>query len=203
MLLRCVSPVNGQTSGKRNIIMSTTNGLEFNDVTGTSNWIFRTNAGAERARISNTGAITTASFPGSSYNLAAVSAFTNGTISYYSSDRRLKHNIQPIENGLDIVNRLKPSTFNLNVDNYAASGFIAQDVLGLVPGAATVVPNDGMLAFNVNGIVAYVAKAVQELDSRTKELKIENEALKTKVAALEESVTRLTQYGTNHPGTNQ
>jgi hypothetical protein len=129
----------------------------------------------ERMTLSSSGNLTvngniTANFPGSSYNTAAVSAFTGGTVSYYSSDRRLKKNIEPIRDGLPIVRQLRPCTFDLIADDYHASGFIAQDVLGLVPGAATVTPDDGMLAFNVTGIVAFTTKAVQELDQRLTEL---------------------------------
>lgn len=44
--------INGEPSGKRNIILSTTRGLEFQDVSGDSSWIFRRNSdGAERMRI--------------------------------------------------------------------------------------------------------------------------------------------------------
>ena len=122
-------------------------------------------AGSETVQLTAGGSVV-ASFPGSSFNIAAVSAFTNGTISYYSSDRRLKKNIEPIGDGLAIVRQLRPSTFDLIADDYHAAGFIAQDVLGLVPGAATVTPNDGLLAFNVTGIVAFTAKAIQELDQQ-------------------------------------
>lgn len=47
--------MNGEPSGKRNIIMSTARGLEFNDVSGTSAWIFRTNNGIERMRLDGNG----------------------------------------------------------------------------------------------------------------------------------------------------
>ena len=115
--------------------------------------------GAETVQLTAGGSVV-ANFAGSSYNYAAVTGFSGGTIAYYSSDRRLKKNIEPIRDGLTIVRQLQPSTFDLIVDDYHASGFIAQDVLGLVPGAATVTPNDGMLAFNVT------AKAIQELDQQ-------------------------------------
>ncbi len=126
----------------------------------------------------STGQLQVGTFPGSSYNYASVSAFTNGVVSYYSSDRRLKKNIEPIGDGLTIVRQLRPSTFDLIADDYHAAGFIAQDVLGLVPGAATITPNDGLLAFNVTGIVAFTAKAIQELDQQLTELKAQVAALR-------------------------
>ncbi|MFH0829046.1 MAG: hypothetical protein V1907_02610 [Candidatus Kerfeldbacteria bacterium] len=47
--------INGGPSGKRNIIMSTTRGLEFVDVSEDSAWIFRTNNLIERMRIDPSG----------------------------------------------------------------------------------------------------------------------------------------------------
>ena len=135
--------------------------------------------GAETVQLTAGGSVV-ANFAGSSYNYAAVTGFSGGTIAYYSSDRRLKKNIEPIRDGLTIVRQLQPSTFDLIVDDYHASGFIAQDVLGLVPGASTVTPNDGMLAFNVTGIVAYTAKAIQELDQQVIQLAAQIAALETK-----------------------
>ncbi len=44
---------NGKTGGKRNVLIGSTNGLEFDDVTGTSSWIFRTNTGTQRLRITS------------------------------------------------------------------------------------------------------------------------------------------------------
>ena len=127
----------------------------------------------------------TATFPGSSFNYGSVSAFTGGVVSYYSSDRRLKTNINAIEDGLSVVRQLKPSTFNLIADNYATSGFIAQDVLGLIPGGATITPDDGMLAFNINPVVAYMAKAIQELDKAVKEQQVIITNLMSRIVILE------------------
>lgn len=47
--------INGEPGGKRNIIMSTVHGLEFNDVSETSQFIFRTNSGVDRLHITAAG----------------------------------------------------------------------------------------------------------------------------------------------------
>jgi hypothetical protein len=57
---------------------------------------------------------------------------TNATIA--TSDRKFKENIIPLNKGLDIINKLKPVTFNFindtenNFSEYEEVGFIAQDV---------------------------------------------------------------------------
>jgi hypothetical protein len=57
---------------------------------------------------------------------------TNATIA--TSDRKFKENILPLSKGLEIVNKLKPVTFNFisdtenNFSQYEEVGFIAQDV---------------------------------------------------------------------------
>ena len=57
---------------------------------------------------------------------------TNATIA--TSDEKFKENITPLNKGLEIVNKLKPVTFNFisdtenNFSEYEEVGFIAQDV---------------------------------------------------------------------------
>ena len=61
---------------------------------------------------------------------------------YYGSDRRLKKDIKPIDNALDIVMRVKPVEYYFNTDKYPylgldenrlSYGFIAQDLEKVVP----------------------------------------------------------------------
>jgi hypothetical protein len=137
-----------------------------------------------------------ANFTASTYAYASVSATSGGTISYYSSDRRLKTNIDYFDSAIEVVRQLKPANYNLIADGTYTSGFIAQDTLGLVPGAASLMP-DGYYAFNVNGIVAYTTKAVQELDSRTRFL--ENKFISSDFPAMTIDANGNVGIGTTSP----
>lgn len=73
-----------------------------------------------------------------------------GNITAYYSDKRLKENIQVIENSLEKINKLKGITFNNNelaiqlgyVDNDRQVGVLAQDVLEVLPEAVKLAPFD-------------------------------------------------------------
>ena len=98
-----------------------------------------------------------------------------------TSDRGLKENIQDIASGVDIIKQLKPKTFtwkNEKVDRGDSAGFIAQELKEILPDLVSGTEYDGALpeierkklSIKVQGIVAYLTKAVQELDARVKTL---------------------------------
>ena len=98
-----------------------------------------------------------------------------------TSDRGLKENIQDIASGVDIIKQLEPKTFtwkNEKVDRGDSAGFIAQELKEILPDLVSGTEYDGSLpeierkklSIKVQGIVAYLTKAVQELDSRVKTL---------------------------------
>lgn len=85
------------------------------------------------------------------------------------SDIRLKKDVRPITNGLDIITALKPSTFyysdltNHNTtDPRQQIGFIAQDVETLIPTAVGISP-DGYKTLDKTAIIPYLVNAVQTL----------------------------------------
>jgi site-specific recombinase XerD len=92
-----------------------------------------------------------------------------GTISNCSSDRTLKTNIQYITSGyMDKIKALKPATFdytNGDPNDTNISGFIAQDVKDIIPGAVFM-GRDGHYVFRAETIIPYVVGAVQETDKR-------------------------------------
>jgi len=51
------------------------------------------------------------------------------------SDRRIQTNIKPIEDGLSIVNKLKPVEFDYIVEQNSSAGFIAQELYDVYPKA--------------------------------------------------------------------
>ena len=110
----------------------------------------------------------------------------------HTSDRRLKQNINGIENALDKVMLLKPVTYefkaNLNPE-HQSYGFIAQDVEEVYP--EFVSENEGLkgLAYDNFGVVAI--KAIQEQQQQIKALKSENEMLRQRLEAIEKKLKDL------------
>lgn len=108
-------------------------------------------------------------------------AFTNG------SDRRLKTNIRPIENGLDLIMKMKPMSYNMknSSDTRTNWGFIAQDmqeVAGPDNAIVTVSNNeDKTLGLRYSDIIAPLVKAVQEQQDQIDQLTAEIERLKKAV----------------------
>lgn len=85
-----------------------------------------------------------------------------------ASDARLKNIGAPLADGATaLVGRLKPTGFSWKSDDSNAphSGFIAQDVQTVMPECVTQNP-DGYFSIESNCLLAYEAKAVQELNAR-------------------------------------
>lgn len=95
---------------------------------------------------------------------------------FYNSDRELKTNIRPIENGADIISNLEPVYFDWKKDNTHSIGFIAQDVQKQVPEAVTETP-DGTLAVDYAKLVAPLMAAVKEQQAEIAALKEQIEDL--------------------------
>ena len=101
---------------------------------------------------------------------------TSGSLTSYnvSSDRRLKENIVPLKNGLEIVNSLKPSQFNYIADpTVVIDGFIADELQSVLPLAVTGETN----AVDENGnpvyqgvdssfLIPHLVAALQELNNK-------------------------------------
>ncbi len=98
----------------------------------------------------------------------------------FASDRRLKKNIINIQDGLGVINDLKPVKYDFKKDpndNSYYSGFIAQDVMEVIPDA---VENDydGYYTLNMTAIIPYLTKSIQELNAKV-------ESLEARIAELE------------------
>jgi len=89
-----------------------------------------------------------------------------------TSDRRLKKDIEPIKNGLEVIKKF--SSYNYTKNNQKESGFIAQEVREAIP-HSVYEGNDGYLSMSDRGVVAHMHKAILELEER---LKIIEEKLK-------------------------
>ena len=118
-----------------------------------------------------------------------------------TSDKRLKHNIQPIKYGLSELRALKPMSYDWQLDLFnlpgTQLGFIAQDVQKVLPELVTVEEDSeesrfkDELALTENGILPVVVASVQELDKENLQLKSEVETLKSEVETLKSEMTVL------------
>lgn len=100
----------------------------------------------------------------------------------YGSDRRIKENIQYFDDGLRVVEKLKPTKFDYIDGVKQQIGFIAQDVQDVIPEAVTVADRKtGFLGLKSEFIVPYLVNAI-------KELKSENAAFAARLEKLEARV---------------
>ena len=103
-------------------------------------------------------------------------------VAYYSSDKRLKDNIKPIENSLDKVNKLTGYEFDWNDKQEVYEGHdigvIAQEVEEVAPEIVETREHDGYKAVKYEKLTALLINAVNELTEQNKELKSEVENLK-------------------------
>jgi len=93
---------------------------------------------------------------------------------FNGSDFNLKNSIDTINFGLSDVMKLKPVSFNWNdearnINEYKSMGFIAQDVMNVIPNAASTM-GDGDMQVDYNAIVATLTKAIQEQQALIKAL---------------------------------
>lgn len=92
---------------------------------------------------------------------------TNGEITAANfnttSDKRLKSNIEPIKEGLEIIKKFVSYEYELNGKQDA--GFIAQEVQEVLPYAVHE-KSDGYLGMNNKPVLAHLHKAILELDQR-------------------------------------
>ena len=105
---------------------------------------------------------------------------------YETSDRRLKKNIQPLENTLEKVREIRPVTFHMKDQPDSSKrkiGVIAQEALEIFP---ELVNEDGdhlSVSYNQFGVIAL--KAIQEMDVTINEQKQEIDSLRSRLDKLE------------------
>lgn len=109
----------------------------------------------------------------------------SGTITDVS-DRRLKEEIEPIEDSLDRIRMAKAYSYVMRNDEKKRLeyGFMAQDFLHIFPELVHV-GNDGYLSLNYMGLIPWTVQAIQEVDEEVQKIKEENIRLKARVESLE------------------
>ena len=107
----------------------------------------------------------THTFTGSLYISGGVETVSEITAANFvtTSDRRLKSEIIPIKNGLEILKQFTSYEYIKNEKKEA--GFIAQEVQEVIPYAVKE-GEDGYLRMNDRAVLAYIHKAVLELEQR-------------------------------------
>lgn len=87
------------------------------------------------------------------------------------SDLALKDDVQPVQNALEGINRLRPSTYHVNVSRDPSKlsyGFIAQEVEEVYP--ELVGEHDGLKTLSYTEIIPISVAAIQELQAEICEL---------------------------------
>jgi hypothetical protein len=182
----------GQTSytdGQLLIGNTTGNTLAKATLTGTANQVVVTNGNGTITLSTPQSIGTASSVQFGSFGVGTAASGTTGEIratnnvtAYYSSDIRLKSNIQDIPNALDKVLHIGGKTFDWS-DNYIAEhggedgyfvqksdfGVIAQDVQEVFPQAVRT-RDDGTLAVDYAKLSALAFAAIAELKARIEQL---------------------------------
>jgi hypothetical protein len=112
--------------------------------------------------------------------------FSGGTTTYgTSSDYRLKENVQPIENALNRLARLRPVKWNWKRNGLESEGFVAHELQEVVPiavaGEKDAVNENGDPVYQSVGaanVVPLLTKALQEAMARIEQLEADVAALK-------------------------
>jgi hypothetical protein len=102
--------------------------------------------------------------------LSSSGAWTN------ASDARIKKNIKDIKYGLQTVMLLNPREYDLKQSNKHAIGFVAQEVLDIIPEVVHGSENS-QFGIDYGSITAILTKAMQEQQAVIDDLKARIEAL--------------------------
>ncbi|HTX87193.1 MAG TPA: tail fiber domain-containing protein, partial [Candidatus Nanoarchaeia archaeon] len=93
------------------------------------------------------------------------SGYLNDTAWHYSSDRRLKENISYFDDNnldaLDLLDQLRPASFDYINGPKNTEGFIAQDVQNVLPNLVAT-GTDGMLSLETTNLIPYLVRGMQQ-----------------------------------------
>ena len=141
----------------------------------------------------------TIGFPGISGTVAAgtnyvtisssTGAVTMGAV--IASDIRLKSNIQPLTYGLATVSNLNPVSFTYISGEGPCIGFIAQDMINIVPEVVNPPNSDGYLSIDYEKLTAVLANAVKEANEKLETAQNDIDFLETRLSDLEALVRTL------------
>ena len=105
--------------------------------------------------------------------------FTGDVIAFSSSDINLKKDITPIDNALDMINRISGNTFTWNTsildltpyeNGTKDTGILAQEVEALGLPGLTTTRGDGVKAVRYDRLIPVLIEAIKELKSKVEDL---------------------------------
>ena len=79
------------------------------------------------------------------------------------SDENLKKNVVGLQDGLSIINNIRPVEFEWKDSGLKSYGVIAQEIEKIIPDLVQTGTNKSV---NYDGIIAFLIKAVQELSEK-------------------------------------
>ena len=136
-----------------------------------------TNGTVSAGSVTSTGSITV----GNAHSVGTISA--NGSITaqiyYHQSDVRLKTNILPIDNPIDVIRSLHGRRFTWKSDGRPDLGFVAQEVQAVLPEAVGMTEN-GTLAVKYDILIAPLVEAVKNQQRQISTLRDELARVKAK-----------------------
>ena len=147
--------------------------------------VYNSNSPKNALTILNNGEILMGYTTDQGTSILSVNGNVSANGSVLTSDQRFKENITPLNKGLEIVNKLKPVTFNFinNTDNnfseFEEVGFIAQDVdkaLSTETFVKSIVKYtdesniDSKMVISPHNLIPILTKAIQEQNSLIKAL---------------------------------
>lgn len=101
-------------------------------------------------------------------NLTGKLTVTDDVVAFYSSDARLKDNVQKIESALDKINKLSGVSFDWKPESGHSGkdyGVIAQEVEAVLPEIVTTRDN-GYKAVNYDKLIPLLIEAIKELSNK-------------------------------------
>jgi Chaperone of endosialidase/Secretion system C-terminal sorting domain len=121
-------------------------------------------------------------------------AFINGAV-ILTSDNRLKKDVAPMTNSMEIINKLKPVTYNYKSDEYPLMGlekgfqygFLAQDIEKVLPSHVKE-GSSGFKGVNYIMLIPILTKALQETNAQMTALTSELTNLKSQNSNLSEQL---------------
>lgn len=97
---------------------------------------------------------------------------------FYSSDERLKTDVEPIEDALEKVLQLEGVSFRWKENNKSSLGLIAQDAEKVFPELVSTASETGMKSVEYGNLVAPLIEAIKEQQKQIEKLEAEIEELK-------------------------
>ena len=97
---------------------------------------------------------------------------TQDIVAYYSSDRRFKDNIQPIDNSLAKLLQVSGNTYTWNSESSKTGndvGVIAQEIQAVLP-EAVIERDNGYLAVDYHKIIPLLIESIKELNDKVEKL---------------------------------